>query len=87
MSQDDPEVLSVRTRKLIFGGFGWVFTAVAVLRITFGDVLFPLVFGFFAAIAFTLQWMTGRWWAELRLPPRSDRPAGSRRAQLGSRTR
>jgi hypothetical protein len=30
-------------------------TAAAVLRISYGDVLFPLVFGVFAAVAFTLR--------------------------------
>lgn len=72
-TDNDPEVLSVRTRRLIFGGFGWIFTAAALLRVSYGDVLMPLFFGLFAAAAFTLRWMSGKWWAELRLPP-SRRP-------------
>lgn len=61
---ENAEVLSVRVRKTIFGLFGWSFVAVAVLRVIYGDVLFPLFFAVFATIAFGLRWMTGKWWAE-----------------------
>ncbi|MGI9666216.1 MAG: hypothetical protein ACR2N2_03825 [Acidimicrobiia bacterium] len=70
MRSDDDEFLSVRTRRLVFGGFGWVFTAIALLRLSYGDVLMPVFFGFFAAAAFLVRWMSGKWWAELRLPPK-----------------
>lgn len=73
MRHDDPEVLSVRARRAIFGAFGCVFAAVAILRMTYGDVLFPLVFAVFAAVAFTLRWITGKWWAEMSPPPRWQR--------------
>ena len=59
------EVLSVRARKLVWGGIAWFFTAGALLRASYGDVAFPAVLGVFALGAFTLKWMTGKWWAEL----------------------
>ncbi len=61
----NPDALSVPLRRTIFGLFGWLFTAGAVLRLIYGDILFPLFLAVFAAMAFTLRWMTGKWWAEL----------------------
>ena len=63
--EENSDVLSVRTRKRIFGGFAWAFVAVAVLRFSYGDVLSTLFFGTFATIAFALRRITGKWWAEL----------------------
>lgn len=62
---DHADVLSVRARKTIFGLFGLFFAAGAGLRLVYGDILFPLFLGVFATIAFTLRWMSGKWWAEL----------------------
>lgn len=59
------DALSVRSRKIIFGAFGVMFSLGAVLRLTYGDILFPLFLAVFAAMAFALRWMTGKWWAEL----------------------
>ncbi len=79
VTYEDPDVLSVRARRLIFGAFGLVFTAAAVLRASYGDVLLPVFFGTFALAAFTLRWMSGKWWAELSLPPALLRALNRRR--------
>ena len=62
---ESSEETSIRIRKTAWGLFGGLFTFGAVMQASYGKIVEPVFFGLFAVAAFTMRWLTGKWWAEL----------------------